>query len=155
MAVAVRRRALQSVLPLAVVVVLVASACSATSSVIGPREWTQTLESADGASQEIVVRDESGRLTNVEIDPQGVDMAPEIMNPPGEPNVVLVPWTGGACDKRTEITFKAAGQGLAGTLRITTEGDMCIMLAVAHQLRLTSNEPLPAAQVTLEPAPTS
>ena len=68
---------------------------------------------------------------------------------------MLVPWTGGACDKRTEITFQAAGQGLAGTLEITTEGDMCIMIAIAHQLRLTSNEPLPAAQVTLEPAPTS
>jgi hypothetical protein len=97
-----------------------------------------------------VVRDESGRLTNVEIDPAGVPVAMEISNPPGQANVVLVPWTGGACDKRTEITFKAAGQGLAGTLRITTEGDMCIMIAVAHQLRLTSNEPLPAAQVTLE-----
>ena len=152
MATGVHRRAVHSLLPLAAAVALVVGACSATSSVIGPREWTQTVQSADGASQEIVVRDESGRLTNVEIDPQGVDMAPEIMNPPGEANVVLVPWTGGACDVRTEITFTAAGQGLAGTLRITTEGDMCIMLAVAHQLRLTSNAPLPAAQVTLQPA---
>ena len=152
MAVAVRRRAGKSLLPIAAIAALVVSACSATGSVIGPREWTQTLESADGASQEIVVRDESGRLTDVEIDPQGVDMAPEIMNPPGQANVVLVPWTGGACDKRTDITFRAAGQGLAGTLRIATEGDMCIMIAVAHQLRLTSSEPLPAAQVTLEPA---
>ena len=78
-------------------------------------------------------------------------MAPEILNPPGEANVVLVPWTGGACDKRTEITFTSAGQGLAGTLKITTEGDICIMIAIGHQLRLTSSTPLPAAQVTLEP----
>ena len=111
MAVAVRRRAIPLVLPLAVVVALVAGACSLTSSVTGPREWTQTLTSADGTDQEVVVRDESGRLTNVEIDPVGVPMAMEISNPAGEANVVLVPWTGGACDKRTEIMFKAAGAG--------------------------------------------
>ena len=155
MSVPVRRRAIRSVFPLAVGIAIVVGACSLTNSVAGPREWTQTLTSADGTSQEILVRDESGRLTNVEIDPQGVPVAMEISNPPGEANVVLVPWTGGACDTRTDITFKAAGQGLAGTLRITTEGDMCIMIAVAHQLRLTSSEPLPAAQVTLETAPAS
>ena len=154
MAVTVHRRAMRFILSLALVA-LVAGACGAASSVIGPREWSQTVTAADGSQQDIVVRDESGRLTNVEIDPAGVAMATEISNPPGEANVVLVPWTGGACDKRTEISFKAAGQGLAGTLRITTEGDMCIMIAIAHQLRLTSNEPLPAAQVTLEPAPAS
>ena len=155
MALAARRRAVPRVMPLVAIIALVAGACSLTTSVTGPREWTQTVETDGGSTQEIVVRDESGRLTNVEIDPAGVPMAMEISNPPGEANVVLVPWTGGACDKRTEITFQAAGQGLAGTLEITTEGDMCIMIAIAHQLRLTSNEPLPAAQVTLEPAPTS
>ena len=46
--------------------------------------------------------------------PRASKMASEISNPPGEANVVLVPWAGGACDVRTEITFKAAGQGLAG-----------------------------------------
>jgi len=155
MALAARRRAVPRVMPLVAIIALVAGACSLTTSVTGPREWTQTVETDGGSTQEIVVRDESGRLTNVEIDPAGVPMAMEISNPAGEANVVLVPWTGGACDKRTEITFQAAGQGLAGTLEITTEGDMCIMIAIAHQLRLTSNEPLPAAQVTLEPAPTS
>jgi hypothetical protein len=155
MALAARRRAVPRVLPLVAVIALVAGACSLTTSVTGPREWKQTVETDGGSTQEIVVRDESGRLTNVEIDPAGVPMAMEISNPAGVANVVLVPWTGGACDKRTEITFQAAGQGLAGTLKITTEGDMCIMIAIAHQLRLTSNEPLPAAQVTLEPAPTS
>jgi hypothetical protein len=151
MAIAVRRRAVPRVLPLFAVVALVAGACSLTA-VTGPREWSQLVESADGTDQEIVVRDRSGRLTNVEIDPAGVEMVSEPTNPDGQPNVVLVPWTGGACDKRTEIVFEAAGAGLDGTISIATEGDMCIMIAIAHQLRLTSDAPLPAAQVTLQPA---
>jgi hypothetical protein len=148
-----RTRRSPAVATLLVMTALVAGACSLTSSVTGPREWTQTVEAEGGSTQEIVVRDESGRLTDVQIDPQGVPMAAEISNPAGEPNVVLVPWTGGACDVRTEITFTPAGQGLAGTLEITTEGDMCVMIAIAHQLRLTAATPLPAAQVTLEPVP--
>lgn len=135
------------------VVALVVGACSITSSVGGAGEWTQEVEAEGSSKQEIVVRDESGRLTDVQIDPAGVPLAAEIRNPGGEPNVVLVPWTGGACDVRTEITFTAAGQGLSGTIKITTEGDICIMMAVPHQLRLTAATPLPAAQVTLEPAP--
>jgi hypothetical protein len=148
------RRARPVTLVLAALVsALVAGACSLTSSVTGPREWTQTVEAEGASKQEIVVRDETGRLTDVQIDPQGVPMATEISNPPGEPNVVLVPWTGGACDVRTEITFTPAGQGLAGALKVTTEGDICIMIAISHQLRLTAATPLPAAQVTLEPVP--
>ena len=147
----VRRRLVLPVLLAAASIAV--GACSLTSSVTGPREWTQEVTADDGSKQTIVVRDESGRLTDVQIDPQGVPIAQEISNPPGEPNVVLVPWTGGACDVRTEITFKPAGQGLAGTLRITTGGDICIMIAIPHQLRLTAATPLPAAQVTLEPAP--
>ena len=128
------------------------SACSLTA-VTGPREWTQQASLPEGGIQTITVRDESGRLTNVEIDPEGVDMAFEISNPPGADNVVLVPWAGGACDVTTEIVFTAQGQGLAGTIKITTSGDICTMQAILHQLRLTSGAPLPAAQVTLDPAP--
>lgn len=153
-AVPVRRAARPAILVAAfAVAAVVVGACSITSSVTGPREWTQEVTADDGSKQEIVVRDESGRLTDVQIDPQGVPVANEISNPPGEPNVVLVPWTGGACDVRTEITFKAAGQGLAGALDVTTQGDVCIMIAIPHQLRLTAATPLPAAQVTLEPVP--
>jgi hypothetical protein len=154
-ATAVRRRVGRSVtlVVIASAAALVVGACSITSSVTGPREWTQTVEADGGSTQEIVVRDESGRLTDVQIDPQGAPMAAEISNPPNEPNVVLVPWTGGACDVKTTITFKAAGQGLAGTLKVETSGDICIMIAIPHQLRLTAATPLPAAQVTLEPAP--
>ena len=71
MALAARRRAVPRVMPLVAVIALVAGACSLTTSVTGPREWKQTVETDGGSTQEIVVRDESGRLTNVEIDPAG------------------------------------------------------------------------------------
>jgi hypothetical protein len=127
------------------------AACSTVARVAGPREWTQELGQADGGKQTIVVRDTSGRIENVEIDPVGIADPGVIANPGAQPNVVLVPWTGGACDSRTEIEFAAAGEGLKGTLKITTTGDMCIMLAVPHVLRLTTIGAMPAGTVTLEP----
>ena len=54
---------------------------------------------------------------------------------------------------KTEFVFSAQGQGLAGTIKVTTSGEICTMQAIAQQLRLTSGAPLPAAQVTLNPAP--
>jgi ABC-type Fe3+-hydroxamate transport system substrate-binding protein len=140
-------------LALAAAVAVALSACSLTSSVSGTHDWSQETTLPDGTTQTITVHDESGRLTNVEINPEGVAMASEISNPAGAENVVLVPWAGGACDVKTEFVFKAQGQGLAGTLKTTTSGEICTMMAVLHQLRLTSSAPLPAAQVTLDPAP--
>ena len=66
--------------------------------------------------------------------------------------MVLVPWTGGACDVDTQIDFAAQGDGLAGTLQIETSGDVCVMMAVPHLLRLTTNVPVPAETVSLESA---
>ncbi|HEY3334204.1 MAG TPA: hypothetical protein VGK16_03115 [Candidatus Limnocylindrales bacterium] len=134
-------------------VATVALAACGLTAVTGPRAWSQQATLADGTTQTISVRDESGRLANVEINPAGVAMASEISNPPGAPNVVLVPWAGGACDVTTEFVFTAAGQGLAGTVKVTTSGGVCNMMAIQQQLRLTSSAPLPAAQVTLTTAP--
>jgi hypothetical protein len=128
-------------------------ACSLTSSVTGTRDWSSEATLPDGSTQTITVHDDSGRLTNVEINPAGVPFASEISNPAGAANVVLVPWAGGACDVRTEFVFASDGQGLAGTIKVTTSGDICTMQAIQQQLRLTSSTPLPAAQVTLDPAP--
>ena len=134
---------------LLLLVVGVLAACNITTVVSGPREWTAEAEGVDGSKTSITVRDTSGRLTNVEINPVGVS-ANEISNE--APNVVLVPWTAGACDTSTVIEFAAAGQGLAGTLDITTSGDICTMQAIPQVLRLTSDAPLPADQVMLVPA---
>ena len=137
---------------LLVVLALALSACTTiTDTVTGPRQWTQASELVGGGTYTIDVRDTSGRIDNVEIDPPNVAAPAEgVANPPGQPNVLLVPWTGGACDTETDIDFAAQGQGLAGTLRIQTTGDVCVMMAVPHLLRLTTNVPMPAASVTLE-----
>lgn len=147
-----RRATRLGALLLLVATVVSLGACQVTSVVTGPREWKTEAQLTDGTKTSIVVRDESGRLSNVEINPAGVT-ANEISNPPDQPNVVLVPWAGGACDVNTVITFTSSGQGLAGTIKVTTSGQVCNMMAIQQVLRLTSNAPLPADQVTLNPAP--
>ena len=69
MALAARRRAVPRVMPLVAVIALVAGACSLTTSVTGPREWSQTVESDGGTTRRSSSATRSGRLTNVEIDP--------------------------------------------------------------------------------------
>ena len=125
--------------------------CGGLTRVTGPREWSQQVELQDGSTQTITVRDTSGRIENVEIDPAGAQDPGTIANPDGQPNVVLVPWSGGACDVLTEIEFAAQGAGLWGTLKVETSGDVCVMMAVPHLLRLTTSVPMPAATVSLEP----
>jgi len=149
----VTRTTATHLLALAALLALASSltACDIVSSVTGSREWTQGVTMADGTLHTITVRDTSGKIENVEIDPPGVQDPGVISNPDGQPNQVLVPWTGGACDKTTTIEFAAQGDGLAGTLQIQATGDVCVMMAVPHLLRLTTNVPMPADQVTLTP----
>lgn len=128
------------------------AACGLTA-VSGPREWGLSTEQADGTKRDVVVRDTSGRITDVVIDPQGIQMPGAITNPNGDLMTLLVPWSGGACDVKTEIEFAARGQGLAGTIKTQTTGEVCVMMAVQHLLELKLNTPVPAASVTLEPAP--
>ena len=136
------------------VVVGAVAACGPLARVAGPAEWVQEAELPDGTKQAITVRDTSGRILDVRIDPVGVPVAETITNPAGQPATVLVPWYGGACDVQTTIEFAAEGQGLKGTLAVETSGEMCVMMAVPHLLELKTEGPMPAASVTLEPAPT-
>jgi hypothetical protein len=129
------------------------AACDIVSSVAGTREWTQQVERPDGSTQTITVRDTSGRITDVEIDPPGLQDPGVIANPDGKLDQVLVPWSGGACDTETTVDFAARGDGLVGQLQAKTSGDVCVMMAVPHVLRLTTNVPMPADSVTLEFVP--
>ena len=130
------------------------SACGQLTAIAGPREWGLDTTSTDGTTHKVVVRDTSGRITSVEFDPPGVQNPGTITNPDGKLDMLLVPWTGGACDVNTVIEFAAAGQGLAGTIATETSGEVCTMIAIQRLLRLTLNTPTPAASVTLEPVQT-
>ena len=72
---------------------------------------------------------------------------------PGQPNVLLVPWTGGACDRRTDIAIAANGAGLAISIATTVAPGVCDAIGVEHTLRITSGQPLPPAAVTVKTAP--
>lgn len=141
--------------PALVLLVVATVALAGCQRVAGPRTWTMSADLAAGGTSTVTVRDMSGRIDNVEFDPAGVDRFGPVVNPPGQPNAVIVPWTGGACDVRTTIDIAANGQGLGLTVRPTSNGQVCDMMAVGHALRLTAREALPAASVTVTTAPAS
>jgi hypothetical protein len=117
--------------------------------VLGPREWTMMAARADGSQYTVVVRDTSGRLENVEIDP--IDAPPgAVENVPGHPNVILVPWTGGACDERTDIMIRGAGVGLAISISATVAPGDCDAIGEGHVLRITGSGALPAGAVIVD-----
>ena len=137
------------------VLTLALAACTTvTETITGPRQWTQTVELDGGSSYTIDVRDTSGRIDNVEIDPPNVDAPAEgVANPPGQPNVLLVQWTGGACDERTNIAIAGQGQGLEIRIATKVRPVDCDSIGVGHALRLTAGEPLPADMVIVTTAP--
>jgi hypothetical protein len=131
------------------------AACTTiTDTIAGSRQWTETSALIDGGSYTLDVRDASGRIDSVEIDPPNVEApADGVSNSPGQPNVLLVQWTGGACDERTDIAIDGRGQGLAITVGTTVRPVDCVSIGVGHVLRLTAGEPLPADMVTVTTAP--
>lgn len=130
---------------------LVLAGCS--GRVQGPRDWTMTSQLVSGGSQTVTVHDTSGRVDNAEIDPSGVAVTGPILSPAGQANVVLVPWTGGACDQLTQISIAGNGPGLALTFRITTAPGVCDAIGVGHVLRLTASVAVPAAAVSITRQP--
>jgi hypothetical protein len=135
----------------ALAVALATAGCA--GRVVGPRDWTASAQLTSGRTYTVTARDNSGRIDNVEIDPAGLGIVPGIVNPPGLPNVVIVPWTGGACDQQTLITIASNGPGLALTVQTTVAPGACDAIGVGHALRLTASEALPAAAVSVRPAP--
>lgn len=136
--------------PLMLVLALSLAGCA---RITGPREWTATAELVAGGTFVVDVRDTSGRIDEVEIDPAGTSAPAGVSNPAGQANVLLVPWTGGACDRRTDIAIAANGTGLAISFATTVAPGVCDAIGVAHVLRITSGQPLPAAAITVTTAP--
>ncbi|MHB8890783.1 MAG: hypothetical protein ACYC65_01925 [Candidatus Limnocylindrales bacterium] len=135
-------------LVLLAVVALSVAACDLTR-VQGPRSWTAAAESVNGRTFTVTVRDTSGRIDNVEIDPAGVGGFGAIANPPGQTNVLIVPWTGGTCDEQTDIEISADVAGLAISTTTTTSAAECDAMGVGHVLRITGLAAIPAATVTV------
>jgi hypothetical protein len=147
----VRRVPSVAIVTLAVMAVAIAG-CSRISS---PREWMSTAQQVSGGTVTFAVRDESGRIDDVEIDPAGVAVAEPVSNPADRPNVLLVSWVGGACDRRTDIGVAGDGQGLEITIQTSASAGDCDAIGVGHIVRLTSSQPLPAAGVRVRTQPPS
>jgi hypothetical protein len=140
-------------LPILAFVLLGAAALAGCERVLGPREYSMMAGTVDGGSYTVRVLDSSGRLDNIEIEPGGLEAFGAVANVPGQPNVVIVPWTGGECDERTDIQVAAAGPGIVITIRATVTGQVCEAIGVGHWLRLTAPAALPAAAVTVTMLP--
>jgi hypothetical protein len=129
--------------------VLAVGACEVTRHA-SARSWTQSAETTAGKALNITVNDTSGRIDNVEIDPAGVDAFGGVASPPGQPKVLLVPWTGGACDERTQVEIAGATTpALAISITTQVSAGACDAIGVPHVLRITGIAPIPAGGVTL------
>ena len=141
------RRRILSLVMLAAAVLSVAG-CDLTR-IEDPRSWTQTEVSAGGQGHLIAVSDLTGRVDNVEIDPPGLAASGGVANPPGQANVVIVPWTGGACDERTDIRITTNGTDLVVAIAAKASAGACDDVGVLHAIRITGHAPIPAATVTI------
>src|SRR5512144_3097539 len=74
-------------------------------ALVTSRGWALSASRPDGRSFGVEVRDLSGRIRDVTVDPPGFEQM-WFANPAGQPNVAIVPWTGGACDTRTVIEIR-------------------------------------------------
>jgi hypothetical protein len=133
------------------VALLVLTLIAGCTRIQGPREWTMTAERSSGETYTVSVRDNSGRIEDVSVDPVGVAVPAGIANAPGQPNVVLIPWTGGACDRTTAFAINATATGLALTIRTTVAPGGCDAIGIGHVLQLRSSQPLPPAAITWTP----
>jgi len=121
--------------------VLAAAVLAACSAVLPGRQWTLQAMRPDTTVYPVVVRDTTGRIVDVKVDPPGLNLVP-FTNPGGQPNAVVVPWTGGACDARTEIDIAATATGLSLSVATRTEGRACILIGIEHRLVVTASEPI-------------
>lgn len=136
-------------------IVLIGAIVASCAGVESAREWTLTASVPSGRAYPVIVHDLSGRVVDVELDPAGLVDGP-FTNPAGQPNVVLVPWTGGACDTGTDITIRTVdgGPGMSLDVRTAVAPGGCDAIGVGHILRVTSVDAVPADRVlvgTVEP----
>ncbi len=141
-----------SILSLILVVVVLAGC----SRIAGPRSFAMSAVTTAGATWSVNVTDSTGEVTNASVDPTPffVDATGLPFNPPGSSDTLVIPWTGGACDRVT--TFDVAsrdGGGLVVTYKIQVAPGACDAIGVLHQLVLTTSPAIPAGRVTITRQP--
>ncbi len=141
--------AARSLLLLAMVLASVPlAACDLVTSV-GTRTWGMATTNQAGTESTSSVTDKSGKVLDVAFDPADADLFNPVTAPAGMPTTLDVAWTGGACDKTTDITITGAGTGLAVAVKITPNGQACDAMGLPRVIRLTLTEPMLPAAVTV------
>lgn len=138
------------------VVLLVALVAAGCSRIVGPRTFTVSAELAGGATWTLQVTDNSGRVTNLELDPGPAINGPSdaAFNDPVASNRLVIPWTGGACDRATTFTVDAdAGGRVTIAFGTSVAPGACDLVGIGHQLVLETDPALPASLVTLTRLP--
>jgi hypothetical protein len=131
-----------------VALALALGACSVVAEV-GSRTWGVSMTNQAGESTSVKVTDASGRVTDIELDPEDADLFGGVAVAAGHPGTLDVPWTGGGCDVTTSIDISGRGAGLAVKVGITTGDQPCDGMGVPHVVRLTLAQPVAPGLVTV------
>ena len=126
------------------------------SRVVGPRSLAMSAVTTAGETWSVHVNDTSGLVTNATVDPTPlfVDATGLPFNPPGQAETVVIPWTGGACDRVTTFNISSRdGGGLAVDYRTEVAPGACDAIGVLHQLVLTTSPAMPAGRVAITRQP--
>jgi hypothetical protein len=76
-----------------------------------------------------------------------------IRNMNGQPDVLVVGWSGGACDTQATFDFRTAGTGYVLELATHRRPGPCEEAQVGWSVGLVLTSPLEAARVTFVPGP--
>jgi hypothetical protein len=133
---------LRRLLPL-LVLALVVQGCAMSGGVFGARSWAEGGELVHGTASTTKVDDRSGRVRDVEFEPQDAVGGSGVAAVPGQPNKLDIPWTAGACDKETNIGIDGAGNGLTVSVGIKRdESKPCDAIGLLRTIRITLDQPL-------------
>jgi len=122
--------------------------CGAVGA-LTPRSWGMSATNQAGTASTTSVTDASGQVLNVEFDPADADHASTVSVPAGLANTLDVAWTGGACDMATDVAIAGRGAGLAVTVKITSNGQVCDAIGLPRVIRLSLRAPVAPAAVTV------
>lgn len=139
-----------------VAIAAVVIAIAGCSRIVGPRSFAMSAVRVDGTTWSVTINDTSGKVTNANVDPTPLfdDAAGSPFNPPASPDLLVIPWVGGACDRAATFNIVPLdGGGLAVSYRIEVAPGVCNDIGVVHQLVLTTSPAIVAGSVTVTRAP--